>query len=55
MDRASDFELDGRIENPFHGGNIRPSSRWSQPRTVHQEHTIHPFHAYCTTIAREKT
>ena len=22
-------ELDGRTEHPFHGGNFRPSSRWS--------------------------
>ena len=53
MDRASDFELDGRVENSFHGGKTRPSSRWSWLRLVHYEQVIHPFHPSCTTIAPE--
>jgi hypothetical protein len=52
---ASDFEADGKVVNPFHGGNFRPSSRWNWPRTVYQEHTIHPSHPNCTRVAPEKT
>jgi hypothetical protein len=48
---ASDVELAGRTENPFHGGKIRPSSRWNEPRMVQLEHKIHPFHPSCTRIA----
>lgn len=32
---ASDFELAGRDENPFHGGKKRPSSRWDGRTEVH--------------------
>jgi hypothetical protein len=53
MDRESDFELDEKDVHPFHGKNFRPSSRWSEPEIVHQEHKIHPYHANCTTVAPE--
>ncbi len=53
MDRASDFEMAGGTEYPFHGGKIRPSSRWSQLTAVHYEHKFHPFHPICTTVAPE--
>ena len=50
---ASDFELAGRIEHPLHGGKFRPSSRWDELLIVHYEHTIHPFHPNCTSVAPE--
>ncbi|MCJ7540203.1 MAG: hypothetical protein MUO88_11125, partial [Desulfobacterales bacterium] len=55
MDRATDFELDGKVEHPFHGGKLRPSSRWGKPELVHYEHKIHPFHPNCTGVAPEIT
>jgi len=52
---ASDFELDGANENSVYGGNFSPSSLWSEPELVHQEHKIHPFHADCTKAAPDNT
>jgi hypothetical protein len=61
---ASNFELDGKAENPFHGGELALrskvvskglSSQWNGPKTFYQEHKFHPFHPIAPALHHKKS